>query len=331
MWLRTLLIAPPVLVATLWASAALWIDGPDLPILAGILSAGFVAFTVGIFVWLRPLRRSLVVFSGLFLVVLAWWFAQTPENNRSWQPNVARLPSATIDGDLVTIRNIRNFDYQSETDYREKWEERSYDLSRLVGVDTFLSYWGSPWIAHTVMSWAFDDGQHLAISIETRKEEGESYSAILGFFHQFELYYVVADERDLVGLRTNHRNEDVYLYRLAAGRDTARAVLVDYLEAINQLSETPGWYNALTHNCTTSIWDHFQRVSAGRTFDWRILANGRIDEMAYSRGFIDTSLPFSELRRRSAITAKAQAIPAGMNFSEWIRRDLPGGHDPLPR
>lgn len=329
MWFRFVLIAPLVVAATLWASATLWIDGPDSPLLSGLLSAGFAGTVIAIFTVLRPFRRSLLVFCGLFLVVLAWWLGQTPQNDHSWQPDVAKLPSAIIEGDQVTIRNVRNFDYRSETDYTENWEERTYDLSRLLGVDTFLSYWGPTLIAHTIMSWEFDDGQRLAISIETRKEKGESYSAVLGFFHQFELYYVVADERDLIGLRTHHRKEDVYLYHLRTGRDTARALLLDYLQEINRLTETPRWYNALTHNCTTSIRHHFQHITAEKPFDWRLLANGRIDELAYSRGTIDTSLPFSELRRRSAITAKAQAMPADEDFSDWIRHDLPGGHEPI--
>ena len=323
MWLRTLLIAPLVLLATLWASAVLWIDGPDSRLLAGILAAGFVVFTIVVLVWLRPLRLGLAAFLGLFVAVLVWWFNMEPSNSRSWQADVARLPRATVDGERITIHNIRDFNYYSETDYTEHWEDRTYDLSRLTGVDIFLSYWGSPWIAHTIMSWSFDDGQHLAISIETRKEKGESYSAVLGFFNQYELYYVVADERDLIGLRTNYRKEDVYLYRLKIGVDTARTLLLDYLDEINRLSKAPGWYNALTHNCTTSILHHFQHISAGRPFDWRILANGRIDELGYERGTIDTSLPFEELRRRSAISERAQRIPAGADFSVWIRHGLP--------
>ena len=326
MWLRDLVIVPLILLATLWAGAALWFDGAESQLLAGALAAGFVASAIGVLVWLRPFSSGLAGFTGLFLAVLVWWFAQMPSNTRNWQSDVARLPVATFAGDRVTIRNVRNFDYQSETAYTEAWEERSYDLSQLIGVDIFLSYWGSPWIAHTVMSWTFADGQHLAISIETRKEEGEEYSAVLGFFRQFEVYYVVADEQDLIGLRTNYRDEDVYLYHLNIPLDTARAILVDYLEEINGLARTPKWYNAMTHNCTTSIHQHFQHVAAGKPFDWRILANGRIDELGYSRGTIDTSLPFAELRKRSAISEKAQAMPAGADYSAWIRVGLPGGH-----
>jgi hypothetical protein len=187
-----------------------------------------------------------------------------------------------------------------------------------------LSYWGSPWIAHTIVSWAFSDGQHLAISIETRKERGEEYSAVLGFFRQYELYYVVADERDLVRLRTNFRGEDVYLYRMNTPLPVVRDVLLDYLEEINRLAERPRWYNAASQNCTTSIRHHAQNVSASRPFDWRVLVNGRIDQLGYERGTIDTSLPFEELRRRSAISEKAKHVPVE-SFSAGIREGLPSG------
>ncbi|MDH3638962.1 MAG: DUF4105 domain-containing protein, partial [Gammaproteobacteria bacterium] len=221
---------------------------------------------------------------------------------------------------------VRNFDYRSADDYTERWETRSYDLSRLRGADMFLSSWSSPWIAHTIASWDFGNGNHLAISIETRKEKNEQYSALRGFFRQFELHYVVADERDVVRLRSNYRGETVRLYRLKIPPDIARAVLLDYIEELNRLAETPRWYNALTHNCTTMIRHHVQQVAPGNPFDWRILVNGRLDELGYERGNIDTSLPFEELRRRSEITASARAADADPDFSVRIREGLPGAH-----
>jgi hypothetical protein len=177
------------------------------------------------------------------------------------------------------------------------------------------------------MSWAFADGRQLAISIETRKESDESYSAVLGFFRQFELYYVVADERDLVRLRTNYRGEDVYLYHLRTTPETARAILEDYLEEINRLAERPKWYNAMTHNCTTVIRHHIQHVAPGNPWNWRILVNGVIDQLGYMRGTVDTSLPFEELRQRSHVSEEAQAADDDPDFSLRIREGLPGGHD----
>jgi hypothetical protein len=319
-----MLVAPLSLASFAWGCAALWFDGP----FPGPLTTGFAAVSAALLVWVRPIRRGLAGFAGLLLVVIVWWNAIEPSNERDWLPDVARTATAVIDGDRIAVRNVRNFDYRTETDYDVRWEDRSYDLSKLRGVDLFLIYWGSPWIAHTIMSWEFEEGPPLAISIETRKEKGEAYSAVLGFFRQFELYYVVADERDVVRLRANYRGEDVYLYRMLAPAETARAVLLDYLEEINHLAANPRWYNAFTHNCTTTIRRHVQNVSPGRPFNWRILLNGRLDELGYQRRSIDTSLPFAELKARSNITERAKAANGASDFSLRIRAGLPGQRGP---
>jgi hypothetical protein len=325
--IRWVFFAPLLLVSFAWACAALFFDGP----FSGLIAAAFGCAALGIIGWVRPFWKSLSLFGVLFLAVLFWWLSIEPSNEREWLPDVARLPAAEIDGDLITIRNVRNFVYRSEFDYDERWEERTYDLSKLEGVDVFLVYWGSPWIAHTIMSWVFEDGPPLAISIETRKEVGEEYSALRGFFRQFEIYYVVADELDVVRLRTNYRGEDVYLYRLLASPDLARDVLLAYLEEINQLAMRPRWYNAFRYNCTTAIRHHVQSVAPGSPFDWRILLNGHIDELSYERGNIDTSLPFGELKQRSDITQRAKDVERDFDFSKRIRDGLPGRGEPAPR
>jgi hypothetical protein len=310
-------------IGLLWAAAALWIDGPHSSALAGTLTAGLVVGAVAALVLVRPLLRGALVVAGLIGLVLAWWSWLPPSNDRDWQPDVARLPTAAFDGDRVTIRNVRNFQYRSETDFTERWEERTYDLSKLRGVDLFLSYWGPTDIAHTVVSWEFEDGPPLAISIETRKERGESYSALLGFFRQYEVYYVVADERDLIGLRTNHRGEQAFLYRLRGPGDFARRLLVSYLEELNRLAAEPRWYNALTHNCTTTIRLHVQQAGLQNPLDWRLFLNGHLDELLYERGNVDRSLPFPEMRAASDITARAKAAGDAESFSEAIREGLP--------
>jgi hypothetical protein len=317
--IRLLLLPLAVGLAVLWAVAALWFDGTVLP------AAAFAITAVAVVVAIRPFHRALVVLGALVAVVLSWWLSLTPSNDRDWQPDVARPAVATIDGDQLTIRNVRNFHYRSETDYDARWEERTYDLSKLEGADFFMSYWGSPWIAHTIVSWDFGAGEHLAISIETRKETGEAYSAILGFFRQFELYYVVADERDVIGLRTNQRGEDVYLYRLSAEPEFLRAVLLDYLSEVNRLAEQPKWYNAATHNCTTTIRHHIQHVAKGtRPWDWRILLNGSLDQMGYENGTVVTGgLPFETLRARSAVSERARTAEVGLDYSTRIRAGLP--------
>jgi hypothetical protein len=190
-------------------------------------------------------------------------------------------------------------------------------------VDLFLCYWGDRLIAHTMLSFGFTDGRHLCISIETRKEKTENYSALRGFFKQYELIYVVGDERDLVRLRTNYRHEDVYLYRLKASPALVRAVLLDYLKCINQLRERPEWYNALTSNCTTNIRGHTKPYAPHARWDWRLLANGYIDEMIYDRGVVDRHLSFPELRERSRINERARKAGDAADFSRQIREGLP--------
>jgi len=310
-------------LGVVWAAAALWIDGPAARPLAGILAGGLVVAEIAIFVLLRPWGRAFLAGTALFAVVLMWWLAIPASNERDWQPDVARLPVATFDGDRVTITNVRNFNYRSETDYDERWETRTYDLAKLRGADLFISYWGPTQIAHTIVSWEFEDAPPLAVSIETRKERGESYSALLGFFRQYELYYVVADERDLVGLRTNHRGEQVFLYRFRSPPGFARSLLVSYLDEINELAARPKWYNAGTQNCTTTIRLHVRQAGVQNPLDWRLFLNGHLDELIYERRNVDTTLPFPEMRARSDITARAKAGGDAPGFSARIREGLP--------
>jgi hypothetical protein len=321
--LLTILAFPVFALAIAWGAAAIAIDGPASPGLSRGLAAVFGLASIACLLALRPFSRGLIAFCVLLLGVLAWWLSLAPSQDREWLPDVANPASAVFEGDRVTVRNVRNFHYRSETDYDERWEERSYDLSKLRGLDMFFSHWGSPHIAHTIASWDFEGSEPLAISIETRKEQGEEYSAVLGFFRQFELYYVVADERDLVKLRTHHRDEDVYLYRLRMPTDQARELLVDYLEEVNRLSREPKWYNALTHNCTTTIRLHMQQVGIRNPFQWQLIVNGHLPELGHRRGQVNNDLPFAELKQRSFVSPVALALGPDESYSQGIRRGLP--------
>ncbi len=306
-----------------WSAAALWIDGPKSRILAGLLAVGFIVAAGALLVFTERFRNGVWAVLSLVVIVMAWWFSIPARNDRNWQPSVAQLTTATIEGNTVTIHNVRNFDYRSDTDFTPHWETRRYNLNQIVGCDLFISYWGSTLIAHTITSWEFADGQHLAVSIETRKEQGETYSPLRGFFRQFELYYAVADERDVIGVRTDYRDERVFLYRIKIPQAATRALFEDYLAEINNLAARPQWYNALTQNCTTTIRHNAKHVTPVRRFNWRILANGHLDEMLYANGRLATSLPFAELRQQSEITAKAKAAAGSPEFSHLIRVGLP--------
>ncbi len=323
-FLLGIVLSPVVFLCAGWAAAALWIDGPESRAVAGALAVAFSTATLAIFLVVRPMLRAIGVFALLFAVVLGWWFSIAPSNDRQWEPSVAHAPQAILEGDLLTVENLRNFDYRSETDFDEVWETRTYDLSNLTGVGIVLSYWSSPFIAHTIMSWTFSDGPPLAISIETRKEVGEEYSAALGFFRQFELYYVVADERDLVRLRSNYRGEEVYLYPLDTTVETARKLLLNYVARINELARAPAWYNAATHNCTTTIRHHTMAIGVSGPWDYRFLMNGHLDELMYEEGVVDTSLSFANLRAQSSVVERANDADDDPGFSARIREGLPG-------
>lgn len=316
----------PVLLATVWAAAAIWFDGPASRPLAGVLAAVFVVAAWGALLGLRLRWRGFAAFGVLFAGVLAWWLSLEPSNTRAWQPSVARLPEVVVTGERITFRNVRDFHYRSDSDFDPVWEERSFDLADVLGADMFLCQWGPKLIAHTIASWEFADGSHLAVSIETRKTIGQSYSAIRGFFRQYALYYAVAEERDVIAVRTNYRGERCRLYRLTMPADLARAVLLEYAVKINSLARKPRWYNAFDHNCTTTIRRN-ARVVGGATggWDWRFLVNGYLDELGWERGTIQTDgLSLEALRARSDITALARSADQTPDFSARIRSDLPG-------
>jgi len=317
------LIRVALLVLIAWGCAALWFDGPSSRPLAALLVALFGLGSAWLLFFVRPFRRGTSAALLLLVLVLGWWLGIAPRIDRNWQPDVALLSTAEISGDRLTMHNVRNFDYRSETDYIPRWETRTYDLAKIRGLDVFISYWGPRAIAHTILSWQFEDSAPLVISIETRKEVGEDYSALRGFFRQFELYYVVSDERDLIRLRTNFRGEDVYLYRLRAPPARARSLLLDYLAKVNRLEKEPDWYNAFTHNCTTAVLLHVRDLGIPFSWNWKIFLNGYIDETLYQQGAINRSLPFDRLRERSAISSVARAIESPAEFSRSIRTGLP--------
>jgi len=272
---------------------------------------------------------AVAAFVALFVLLVAGWSAIEPSNDRDWVPENAVLAWASIDGDRVTLHNIRNFDYRSETDFTPGYYDRTFDLRQLDEVDLLASYWMGPTIAHVFLSFGFADGNHVAVSIETRRERGEGYSSLRGFFRQYELYYAVGDERDLVRLRTNYRRdppEQVYLYRVRGSAANARQLFLDYVRELNALRDHAEWYNTLTTNCTSAIWLH-SRVNPGHVpYSWKILLSGHVPEYLYEQGKLDTSVPFEELQRRALINPLAASADQAADFSARIRASLPPAH-----
>lgn len=310
-------------ILLLWACGALMYD---LPAPGAMRKAAACMLVIGVpCLWIFGRGRWRWLAPGFVVLVACWWFSLQPSNDRHWLPDVAQTAFAEIEGDDVTLHNVRNCDYRTETDYTPQWETRVVHPSQITGIDLAINYWGSPYMAHPIASFQFADAPPICFSIETRKEAGESYSAIGGFFRQYELIYIVAEERDVIRVRTNYRTgEDVFLYRLNLPPEKARERFLEYLSALNGLHDHPRWYNAATTNCTTSI--RTQRAAALRNpWDWRILVNGYGDEMLYERGALRTGgLSFAELKAHALINARARAADHVANFSERIRDGVPG-------
>jgi len=309
-----------------WEALALTYLGPSNDVLRYGLIAMFTIvslMTLIALVFRRWRWKFLTAYALLFTVLLAWYYTIKPSNERHWQTDVAVLPYATINNDLITVHNIRNFDYRSETDYTPAYYDKTFDLQKLEGVDVIAVYWMGPSVAHVFLSFAFEGGNHLAVSIETRKEKGEEYSTIKGFFRQYELYYVVADERDVIRLRTNYRHdpvEDVYVYRTKGSIENGRRLFLAYIKQINRLKKHPEFYNTLTTNCTTTIWFNTLVNSTHLPMNWKILVSGYLPDYLYENGRLDANgLSFKELQQRALINTRAHAADAAADFSSRIR------------
>jgi Domain of unknown function (DUF4105) len=311
---------------TVWAVLAIYFGDSHSTIVQICLAVIFALIGLMTLVSLgfaRWRKRSLTAYSILFFLILSWWwFAVTPSNERQWQPDLAKLPYATVEGDIVTVHNIRNFDYRSEFDFTPAYYTKTYDLTKLEGIDLFAVYWMGPAIAHTIMSFNFGENEHLAVSIEARKELNEGYSTIKGFFRQYELMYIVADERDVIRLRTNYRKnppEDVYLYRIQARNENIRRLFLEYLRKINEFHEKPAFYNTLLDNCTTAIWVNTRVYPGHLPFSWKILLSGYVPEYLYESKSLDNRLSYEELQRLAYINPVAQAADQSPDFSQRIR------------
>jgi hypothetical protein len=321
-------VAIVVALATGWCVLAIEYRAPlgdavrhTLQVALALLGVGAV---VGLFA--RRVRRATLAFVVAFALVLVWWSRIEPRNDRDWQPEVARLASAEVHGDLVTIHNIRNFDYRTETEFTPRYYDKTFDLKTLDSVDMVATYWMGDAIAHMMVSFGFGGKDYLTVSIETRKEKSESYSTVAGFFREYELYYVVADERDLIRVRTNYRKdppEDVYIYRLTGPPENGRRVFLSYIEEINALNQHPEFYNTLTTNCTTNIWMHGKVNPNHVPMNWKILVSGYVPQFLYEQGRLDTQLPFDELKRRGHVNDLAHAANDAEDFSQRIRVNLP--------
>ena len=306
---------------TLWAVAALYVDFRIAALRIPVTVIYVVGIAASLFKFKRSRWSAVLVLAG-FCCVFAWWLTLKPSNEGNWQPDVDRTAWVEMDGDRVTIHNLRNCGYRTETDYSNCWSDRTLDLSQIRAADLFLTNWGIPFASHPIVSFQFGDNQHVAFSIEARYKVGQAYSTILGFFRQYGLIFVAADERDVIRLRTNYRkDEEVYLYRVKVRPEVARAMFLTYVTYLNKLKDHPEWYNEVTRNCTTTLQKPLAAdVNNPQPWNYQFLLNGTLDELLYDRGrLVSDGLPFLELKQREHINAAAQAAGLSPDFSALIR------------
>ena len=309
----------------LWGCIALWYQAPGgkpLRILAVALWALFSI--VMLFAFFRSRNVFIAIaFAVVFGALLLWWHRLMPSNDRRWADDVAEMTSGNVEGNRVVLRNVRNFEWRGTSDYTPRWETRSYDLDHLDSVDMILSYWTIPAIAHVLISFGFDDGDHVVFSVEIRPEKNESYSSIGGFFKEFELSILAADERDVIRVRTNVRGEDDYLYRIRMPTADMRALFLAYVGQANSLVLTPRFYNTVTVNCTTLIYHMLKRIVGKLPLDYRLLFSGYLPGYVYKLGGLDPRFTLDQLRSFGRITERAISADRSNAFSADIRRGVP--------
>ncbi|MBB6412792.1 DUF4105 domain-containing protein [Mesorhizobium sangaii] len=320
-----IILSLAVALLTAWAGFAMWYRLPVGELGRAAACALFILFGLGTIIALfsRFRIRAFVFFLAAFAVVLVWWSTIKPLSDADWAPDVARQVTGTRDGNLLTLKDVRDFEWRSDTDFTEHWTTRTYDLSTVQTADLFMSYWAGPKMGHVIMSFGFSSGDYLAWSIEVRRRVGGEFSPIADLFKSNPLVVVAADERDVVGVRSNVRGEDVQIYRLKASPDAARALLLEYVSDANALSTKPAFYNSITTNCTTTIVKMMRAVGDAVPFDWRLIVNGYLPDYAYDRGALDTRLPLSTLRELAHIDDRARKSGLSPDFSRLIRVGVP--------
>lgn len=277
-------------------------------------------------------KTALILYLVLHGELLLWWEQIQPSHERNWADDVAQMTTGQIEGNLVTLHNVRNFDWRSPTDYATHWETRQYDLSRLRSVDMITSHWGMASIAHVLVSFGFDDGSFVTFTVEIRKEKGEEFSELGGFFKQFELSILATDERDAVAVRPNVRGEDSYLYRIAMPAQVRRALFLAYVERANQLAAKPRFYNTITVNCTTLVYSMMQQISGGFPLDIRLLLTGYLPSYIKAQDGLMSGFDLQELRQLGHINSRSRSAAGQDDYSLQIRQGVPGWlHEPEPQ
>ena len=323
-WL--ILLSLVIFCAAVWGGLALYYQLP-LPMpwlgIGLVLWAGVTVFAL-LRLWRHSVRQGLLIYLVLHAVLLVWWNNLTPSNQHLWEDDVAQMTSGSIEGDQVTLFNVRNFAWRSETDYSANWETRHYDLNKLQSVDMLTSHWGMDAIAHVLVSFGFTDGQFVTFSVEIRKKKGQQFSEVAGFFKQYELSILATDERDAIAVRPNVRGEETFLYRIDMPEAIRRQLFLSYIEQANQLLEEPRFYNTVTANCTTLVFGMMQHISGGLPLDSRLLLTGYLPSYIDELDGLTTGFDLTQLRDAGRITERSKKASNSANYSQAIRQGVPG-------
>jgi hypothetical protein len=317
-------------IAAIWGALALWYQVPGGHALGTLVASLWTILSIAMLVvlWRGRTTLGLLGFAAAFTILLVWWQLLRPSNDRIWADDVARMTTGTVDGNRITLRNVRNFDWRSDSDYTQRWETRHFDLNHLNSVDMIMSYWSGPAIAHMLVSFGFDDADYVVFSVEIRPERHEGFSEIGGFFKEFELSIIAADERDVIRVRTNVRGEDDYLYRINMPVPAMRSLFLAYIDQANSLVHTPRFYNTITANCTTLVYHMVKRIVGHLPLNYSLLLTGYLPQYVYRIGGLTPQYSFEELRVRGRITDRAKAADDSGSFSADIRRGIPSVEAP---
>lgn len=328
-WVSYVLAVLITVLSAAWGALAIGYQCPGGSVSKWVASLVWCVFVLALLV-LAWTRRSWLPFAGYalaFLVLMLWWGTLKPSNTRVWSDDVAQLMTGTINGNQVTLHNVRNFNWRTDEDYDSRWETRNYDLDRLASADLVLSSWGVPAIAHAMISFGFEDGSFVVFSVEIRKQRGQAFSAIGGFFKAYEQMIIAADEHDIIRVRTNVRGEDDHLYRLQMSTSDMRALFIAYVDAANRLARKPEFYNSATSNCTTLVYRMAKQIEPGLPLDSSLLLTGRLPQYLYRIGALDKQVPLDVLTEQGHITSRALASKPDEDFSRAIRAPIEHGSD----
>ena len=317
------LITLLMLLATLWGNLALFYQAPKPLLWMAVWS--LLAVSCAVLLWVRSATKGVIAYAVIMACLLVWWSTLKPSNDREWADDLAQMTHGEVHGNQVTLHNVRNFIWHSETDYEPHWETRQYDLSKLHSVDMITSHWGMDVIAHVLVSFGFTDNQFVTFTVEIRKKKGQSFSEIGGFFKDFELSIMATDERDAIGVRPNVRGEDSYLYRLDMPQNVMQQLFLAYINQANELVDQPRFYNTITANCTTIVFDMMRHVTGSRLpLDPRLLLTGYLPSYVQEQGGLMPDYSLTELTERGRITERSKQAGEASSYSQQIRYGVPG-------